>query len=470
MGDPMEAFICVICLERPLIDPVTVPCGHSFDQDCFKELIRIKRLPCPCPVCRATIEDQRVNVSVSLRDAITKLFPEEAGTRREHIIWERLTEGHADKDTFSYISNELLARLGGSDSNTHAIVLMLKKFILNMKLDEKANTKTSWVLADLASVGLTLSKQSVSNESFSASANLLSGLLDAIVALLDAAIISLPFVFPITTEELNKKTSCIAAYEAVGNLIWNAGAVLSNEIPVWDNLRRQLRASLETDPNLEVVTGAAHVARALLNARLLPEPRACAPWFLTLWQTTCARLQTSVVAANSFTSRELLTLLGDLYRCVPVGEAMNEITHSGRFTSSCSLVLSAGHAVRASDVNESRCHVALGVLGAWNGIVSFLMGLPAHDVEECFSPWVEGLAEFLVVILTLTHGGETLESLNEVFGNVLQLAKQVGGFLASALFSRFQPHSALLHKVRGTAKHSRSLSHAEFLASSSGSH
>lgn len=178
------------------------------------------------------------------------------------------------------------------------------------------------------------------------------------------------------------------------------------------------------------------------------------------------QLQTPMVVFNLPAAREFLTLLRDLYCFVHEGAAMEGIARSQRFRSSCALVQSAGIAVSISDLQSPKCCLALGVLSAWNGMISFLERLPTSDVEDGFARWVEVLIEFLVRIWLVVDQGEALESSIHVFGHVLQLGKQIGGRIAATLFSRFQPHGALLCKVcgGGASHQSRAQHHAEFLA------
>lgn len=114
--DPLGDFSCAICLESPLVDPVTAPCGHSFDQICFKELTHRRPLSGSCPVCRKKMDTHAVNVSVVLLEAMTKLFPSEVKARRECLVWGWLQEKHANEYIVSSSTRNCSQDLGVLDA------------------------------------------------------------------------------------------------------------------------------------------------------------------------------------------------------------------------------------------------------------------------------------------------------------------------------------------------------------------
>jgi len=263
----------------------------------------------------------------------------------------------------------------------------------------------------------------------------------------------------------------VAGFKAVGSLAGKATSFLPSTITVWGDLRLQLLAALKSDSDLEVVTAAAHAAGALLDAKLWPvaaQTTSCATWFTDLLEGTHARLQTPEVAFDSVTARELLTLLGNVHRCVPRC-AVEGVVQKGRFNQSCSLVKSAGDAVTTNYDGpiSSQLHLTLGVLSAWKGIIAFMYGLPASDVEAGFSQWVGQLVEFLAWALgSLEKEGEAFESSMDVLGCALQLAKQVRGQTASTLLPLLHFYNLLLQRACGvgSAQQSSTQRYIESLA------
>ena len=73
-----QLFECFICYET-MVDPASLPCGHS---GCLKHLKEaFKRGFHACPLCNDPLEpsaEKNLKVNITLRDTITKLFPEVA--------------------------------------------------------------------------------------------------------------------------------------------------------------------------------------------------------------------------------------------------------------------------------------------------------------------------------------------------------------------------------------------------------
>jgi hypothetical protein len=83
---PGDDYCCVVCMEV-LLDPVTLPCGHSLDKACLEQviatapLVRGRRAPC-CPTCRGKVPMKPSPcVSVTIRNIVEERFPEEVRPR-----------------------------------------------------------------------------------------------------------------------------------------------------------------------------------------------------------------------------------------------------------------------------------------------------------------------------------------------------------------------------------------------------
>lgn len=75
---------CVIC-SRLLLDPVTVPCGHSFCKQCLQRALDFANV---CPSCRSVMHfDDLVTLPVStvLRNIIETALPQEYSMRRREV-------------------------------------------------------------------------------------------------------------------------------------------------------------------------------------------------------------------------------------------------------------------------------------------------------------------------------------------------------------------------------------------------
>lgn len=101
-----EEFACPICLASPLVDPVTVQCGHSLDRACLVACLR-RGYKNGCPVCREPMSRRTPGVSVLLQDAIARLCPTELRQRRERLMYEELEEGRANKAVLACLVKRL---------------------------------------------------------------------------------------------------------------------------------------------------------------------------------------------------------------------------------------------------------------------------------------------------------------------------------------------------------------------------
>ena len=85
--EPGPSSCCVVCWEV-LLDPISLPCGHSLDKACLERVIatapllpgrgraRAKRMPC-CPTCRAPVPKPTPLVNVTIRDLVEEHYPEQ---------------------------------------------------------------------------------------------------------------------------------------------------------------------------------------------------------------------------------------------------------------------------------------------------------------------------------------------------------------------------------------------------------
>ena len=63
-----------MCFEV-LLDPVTLPCGHTLDQRCLQRLVAAGGSA--CPTCREPLPAVLPNVSVQLRDLVQHQYPQQ---------------------------------------------------------------------------------------------------------------------------------------------------------------------------------------------------------------------------------------------------------------------------------------------------------------------------------------------------------------------------------------------------------
>ena len=68
---------CAVCHEV-LLDPVTLPCGHSLDQHCLQKVVDVARRgngQRACPTCRRAIPAELPDISLLLRDTVQQRYP-----------------------------------------------------------------------------------------------------------------------------------------------------------------------------------------------------------------------------------------------------------------------------------------------------------------------------------------------------------------------------------------------------------
>ena len=71
---------CGICSDV-FLDPVTLPCGHSFDFKCLTRWLRRKRT---CPTCRTAVNgNAALGVNVTLRNLCEKYNAQAVARRRD---------------------------------------------------------------------------------------------------------------------------------------------------------------------------------------------------------------------------------------------------------------------------------------------------------------------------------------------------------------------------------------------------
>uniref|UniRef100_A0A1A8I935 LON peptidase N-terminal domain and ring finger 3 n=1 Tax=Nothobranchius kuhntae TaxID=321403 RepID=A0A1A8I935_NOTKU len=103
-GSGFEDFSCGICLSF-LLEPVTLPCGHSFCKKCLERERKEKERPVMCKECRdsSAVDDvQSYRVNVVLSNLLAKWFPawHHAGRLRREgngLYAERRMEAALDK-------------------------------------------------------------------------------------------------------------------------------------------------------------------------------------------------------------------------------------------------------------------------------------------------------------------------------------------------------------------------------------
>eukprot|EP00240_Pyramimonas_obovata_P014176 CAMPEP_0118953582 /NCGR_PEP_ID=MMETSP1169-20130426/56834_1 /TAXON_ID=36882 /ORGANISM="Pyramimonas obovata, Strain CCMP722" /LENGTH=195 /DNA_ID=CAMNT_0006901083 /DNA_START=152 /DNA_END=736 /DNA_ORIENTATION=+ len=83
-ASPDPRWCCAICYDV-LLDPVTLPCGHTFDSSCIAELVSRSApgiLGHRCPNCRADLPHVMPEVSRNVREMVECVFPEAVARRR----------------------------------------------------------------------------------------------------------------------------------------------------------------------------------------------------------------------------------------------------------------------------------------------------------------------------------------------------------------------------------------------------
>lgn len=145
--------------------------------------------------------------------------------------------------------------------------------------------------------------------------------------------------------------------------------------------------------NLRKVTMA-----ALICEKLLAEGRVDSAilhsWLPMLVEILHQRLvQDSTISAGS----ELLALLGDVHRHVPVdAEAVAQsVVGGGRFYRTCVIIQSAATFSRTIASSEDKHSLSCGVMKAWEGILTFLRSVNPADAEVGLGALLPPLVPFL---------------------------------------------------------------------------
>jgi hypothetical protein len=72
-----------VCWEV-LLDPVTLPCGHTLDQRCLQRVVAAGGSA--CPTCRKALPAELPDVSVQLRDIVQLQYPQQVAL--PHLLLE----------------------------------------------------------------------------------------------------------------------------------------------------------------------------------------------------------------------------------------------------------------------------------------------------------------------------------------------------------------------------------------------
>lgn len=96
-----EEFWCCIC-QDVLVDPVTLPCGHSFDNACIRRHSESSTQTPLCPMCRAPLPNPLPQTNVLLKAALDVFYPERIGQK---VFQETLLQVSA------YMANENIQNL-----------------------------------------------------------------------------------------------------------------------------------------------------------------------------------------------------------------------------------------------------------------------------------------------------------------------------------------------------------------------
>ncbi|CAE8657461.1 unnamed protein product [Polarella glacialis] len=538
----VDDFTCPICLVSPIVDPVTSPCGHSFDQACFAAFLRRSHRRSGCPVCRKPLAGATPEVSLLLRDALARLYPQEVRQRRESQMHEELEGGHASVAVLTCLAARLRSAFACTDVGS--LTLMLSLFIeaLTGSTNDNSNNNSSAKNVDasrallaLIDAAWSLLKRAPCSADAEALPAVVEDLVQAVETLVDHLLDSHPqtagdlldgMVGTAVTNftcvwssaphdcagrdsrgqslrlsvllleclllalgRLQRRlrgqtvvgaagmllaTLCearaasagdgcsselasarVAAFRAAGSLAVLVGSRVADAELVWADLREELVGAV-CHGDVPSAAAAAQACGAFLDAELCP-PESLGAWLARLLLGVHVQLATPEAAADSASARRLLALLGDSHRFVPGGassQVLAELVGDGRFSASCSLIESAGRVVNGDHV------LLLGVLEAWEGVIAFLKGIPATDVEVGFAPWVGQLVTLLVWALMQglpdaagSHIGqeEAFESIVTVLGDLLQLTSQVGGALSAALLPQLRQQPLALERACGPA-------------------
>eukprot|EP00242_Pyramimonas_sp_CCMP2087_P002232 CAMPEP_0198229998 /NCGR_PEP_ID=MMETSP1445-20131203/114421_1 /TAXON_ID=36898 /ORGANISM="Pyramimonas sp., Strain CCMP2087" /LENGTH=158 /DNA_ID=CAMNT_0043910489 /DNA_START=679 /DNA_END=1155 /DNA_ORIENTATION=- len=84
--EPSPDCCCAICHEV-LLDPITLPCGHTLDKKCLHDLLASGQAGVAqrCPICRANLPRTLPQVSTVTQSLMEQFFPEAVKRRREEV-------------------------------------------------------------------------------------------------------------------------------------------------------------------------------------------------------------------------------------------------------------------------------------------------------------------------------------------------------------------------------------------------
>eukprot|EP00929_Paragymnodinium_shiwhaense_P000239 TRINITY_DN100491_c0_g1_i1.p1 TRINITY_DN100491_c0_g1~~TRINITY_DN100491_c0_g1_i1.p1 ORF type:complete len:423 (-),score=108.18 TRINITY_DN100491_c0_g1_i1:60-1328(-) len=119
-AEPAEVppeFECSICMKL-LLDPVTVPCGHTFCRGCLEQSLGYRG---QCAVCRAPVASGQ-GVNVLIRSLIAERYPQALAQRRQEAQEELQSEEQAARQARQ---REVAGSSGAADGATAAPILPL---------------------------------------------------------------------------------------------------------------------------------------------------------------------------------------------------------------------------------------------------------------------------------------------------------------------------------------------------------
>jgi hypothetical protein len=76
---------CAVCFEV-LVDPVTLPCGHTLDQRCLQLLVAAGGSA--CPTCRKPLPAELPDVNVQFRTGVQRQYPLQQVAPPPPLVWK----------------------------------------------------------------------------------------------------------------------------------------------------------------------------------------------------------------------------------------------------------------------------------------------------------------------------------------------------------------------------------------------
>lgn len=75
--EPDSSSCCAVCMEV-LMDPVSLPCGHTLDQKCLQQVIASTTCgKACCPTCRDPVPEPYPRINVTIRDMVERFYPQQ---------------------------------------------------------------------------------------------------------------------------------------------------------------------------------------------------------------------------------------------------------------------------------------------------------------------------------------------------------------------------------------------------------